>query len=75
MLRTGFGQALVEIRDAESGRPCPGYGFDKATAVTENAVNASVRWGETSEVGELAGRAVVLAFRLRDSKLFAFRFV
>ena len=66
---------MVEIRDAESDRPCPGYGFGEATAVTENAVNASVRWGETSEVGQLAGRAVVLAFRLRDVKLHAFRFV
>ena len=66
---------MVEIRDAESGRPCPGYGFGDATAVTENAVDASVRWGETREVGQLAGRAVVLAFRLRDSTIHAFKFV
>lgn len=69
------GYAQVGILDLH-GNPLPGYTLDECVYINGDFLEAPVEWlGKGTDVGELAGRPVRLAFRLRGAKLFAMQFV
>jgi hypothetical protein len=68
------GEMLLEIQD-ETGEPIPGYRFADADPIAGNHLDRRVTWRGTAAIGNLAGRPVSLAFRLRSTRLFAFEFV
>jgi hypothetical protein len=68
------GVAQIEIREA-SGEPIRGYSLAEADELNGNSVRVPVSWQGKTDVSVLAGRAVKLHFKLRDSKLYAFQFV
>lgn len=70
----GGGSVLVEILD-ELGAPVPGFSREDAMPLNGNSVRFPVRWGESGDVGSLAGRTIRLRFLMRDCKLYAFQFV
>ena len=67
------GYIKVELLD-ESGKPIEGFSADEADALTGNSVRIPARWSSKGELGKLAGKPVQLRFRMRDVKLYAFRF-
>ena len=68
------GSLRVEIRDDEGG-PLPGYGLRDAADLFGNRIGGRARWKGGTDVGELAGRPVVLRFVMRDADLYGMRFV
>ena len=68
------GSMRVELLDA-SGHPVPGHTRDEATLLCGNAVRMPVTWGDSADVGALAGKPVRLRFLMRDCRLYAFGFV
>ncbi len=54
----------VEILDAQSGQPLPGYARGDATACQENAVRQVVRWGDKDRLRLRQGERIALRFRL-----------
>ncbi len=53
----------------------PGYGFADSVPITEDSLDAVVRWKRGAELGEWAGKPVRLHVRLRDVRIYAFQFV
>lgn len=68
------GSVQVEILDAQ-GKPLPGHTLKEADTLTGNSVRRVVTWKGASNVSRLAGRPVLLRWKLRDVKLYAFQFL
>ncbi len=68
------GGVLVEIRDAETGKPLEGFGYDEALPLTGDSVKTTVQWKRGHDVSSLAGKPVRLGFRMKKADLFSFRF-
>ena len=66
------GSVLTEVLD-EHSQPLSGYSADDCVPMTEDRVDAEVRWKGESSVGELAGRPVRLRFHLRNAQLFSYQ--
>ena len=80
-LDTGaVGSLAVELIDAATGAPLPGFELGSAVPIVANSLHARAEWrdaktGATSgDVSALAGKAVVLRFRATACRLFSFRF-
>ena len=65
------GEVRVEAADA-GGEPLPGRTFADADGLTGDALDRQVTWNGAADI---APDAVMLRFRLRGAKLFAFEFV
>jgi len=71
---TGVGGAVqVELR-GEDGKPRPGFALTDADPLRGDSVAKTVTWKGQSDVSRLAGQVIVLHFRMRDAKLYAFQF-
>jgi hypothetical protein len=63
------GRCGVEILD-EGGVPLPGYTFDDAEPISDDAVDRRLRWREHDSVSGLHGRWLSLQIELRGAELF-----
>ena len=70
---SGGGSVKVELLD-EHSRPIAGYTKTDSTPLCGNSVRMSVAWGESKDIGKLAGKPIKLRFFMRDCKLYAFQF-
>jgi hypothetical protein len=70
---TGFAQ--VGLLD-ENGQPVPGYGLDDCIYINGDFIEKKVEWLDNgSDLSQLAGKTVQLAFRMRGAKLYSMQFV
>lgn len=69
-----MGTALVEIRDAATGQPVPGFTLADCGEIGGNFIDERVYWKGKTDVSALAGRPVKLYFKLIRTKLCAFQF-
>jgi hypothetical protein len=67
------GSIRVEIQDAQ-GKPLPGFGLDDCPDIFGDAIDRTVDWDGSSDVGDLAGQSVRLRFFLKDADLYALKF-
>lgn len=70
---TGLGETFVEIQDG-GGKPIPGFTRADCDPVDLNQLRHTVSWRGNSDVSKLAGKPIRLAFSMRASKLYTFRF-
>ena len=74
------GSVLVEMQDAASGAPLPGFSLNASVPLVSNSVRAVVSWqteggGETTDVGPLAGKSVRVRLVTLGTKLYSIQFV
>ena len=55
--------------------PIPGYTFDDSVPLSQDELDAVVRWKNGAELGAWAGKPVRLQFRMRSMRIYAFQFV
>ncbi len=70
----GYGTVRVEILDAETGDPIPGFDEKSSDPFGDDRIDHTVSWKGRSDVAALQGKAVQLRFHLDKAKLFAFQF-
>ncbi|MBM3734198.1 MAG: hypothetical protein FJW39_00285 [Acidobacteria bacterium] len=71
--RTGRAGSLdVELR--EKGKAIPGFTFAESFAMEGNHLWSPVRWRGQDSLAALRGRKLELRFRLREAKVFGYRF-
>jgi hypothetical protein len=63
----------VEISDA-GGRAIPGFTFEDSDDLKAGGTRVAVAWKRNPDLSSLAGRTVVLRFRFRNAKFYAFQF-
>jgi hypothetical protein len=63
----------VQLLDAETQQPLPGYTWQEAVPISGDHLFAPVRWREHDDLSELIGRPVRLALQMREAELFAIR--
>lgn len=68
------GGVRVEIQDAD-GEPLPGFTLADCDVQFGDEIDRTVSWKGSTDVSQLAGRAVRLRFELKDADLYAFQFV
>jgi hypothetical protein len=68
------GHVKVELQDAD-GTPVEGYALDDCGEIFGDELARTVQWGESSDVGLLAGQPVRLQIELEDADVYSFRFV
>lgn len=68
------GTVLVEVIDAATGQPIPGYTRDASRPAVINSIDASVRWQSKADLADLLGKTVRLRFHLWQAELYAFWF-
>jgi len=68
------GTVKVEMLDA-SGKPIDGFTEADSDEINGNHIRVFVTWRGRPDVGALAGKPVRLRFVMRDTDLYAFRFV
>lgn len=61
---------MVEIQDAATGAPLPGYAIGEAVPLVANAVAARPTWANGFNIQHLAGKDIRLRFVLQDAKLY-----
>ena len=71
-VKADYGRVRVELLDA-AGDPLPGFEAAACRAVTEDSVDAPVRWAGDPSLRALGGRPVRLRFRLANARLYAYR--
>ncbi len=69
------GGIQVEIQDAKSGKPIPGFTLGDASEQIGNEIDRVVTWKGGSNVSALAGKPVKLRFVIKDADLYAFQFI
>ena len=67
------GSARVEIQGAD-GEPIPGYALSDCDPVVGDSISIPVSWKGSSDVSEIAGRAIRLRFVMNEADLYALRF-
>jgi hypothetical protein len=74
------GSIRIEIQDAVSGQPIPGFVLEDSPTVFGDRVSGAVDWGhqkgmtDRSPLRALQGRAVRLRFVMKEADLFSFQF-
>ena len=68
-----MGTALVELRDADN-KPIPGFTVGDCEEIAGNYIDQTVYWKGNTDVSPLAGKPIILFFKLARTKLFAFQF-
>ena len=67
------GSVWVALQDTD-GKPIAGFGREDADEIIGDEIARVVTWKGKSDVSALAGKAVRLAFYLKDSDVFSFQF-
>ena len=67
------GYVLVEVADRK-GRPLPGRSFSEAGAIIGDDLNRTVTWKGEAEIKTQPSQSILLRFRSRAARLFAFEF-
>jgi hypothetical protein len=67
------GEGRVAILD-EDGKAIEGFGIDDCHYINGDYLEKSVEWSGGGDVSKLAGKPVRLAFEMRGTKLFSYRF-
>ncbi len=67
------GHVLVEVVDS-TGYPLPGRSFDEADPIIGDYFDRVVTWKGEADLRKHPGQSIMLRFRLREAKLFAFEF-
>jgi hypothetical protein len=67
------GSVRVEIQDAD-GTPLEGFALSDSTDIYGDEIDGVVRWGDTSDLSNLAGQPVRLRFVIRDADLYSIQF-
>jgi hypothetical protein len=68
------GGLRVELLDASTGKPLPGYALADATDRIGDEIEGVYRWKTGEDLSALRGRPLRMRFVLKDADLFAFRF-
>jgi hypothetical protein len=68
-----WGEIRTEILDSES-RPIPGYSSADSAGLVGNVVYGAVRWADRRDLGPFVGRPVRIRFRVRNARLFSYKF-
>lgn len=68
------GSVRVELQDAATGRPIPGYSLDDCDVIYDDAIERIVSWHGRAELSKLAGRPIRIRYELKDADLYAYRF-
>jgi len=74
--RTTAGGAVQAALLEPHGRgtlPIEGFGFEDCDPFNGNDTEATMTWAGSGDLSALAGRKLIIAFRLRRAKLFAYR--
>jgi hypothetical protein len=66
------GRLAVEVLDADSQEPLPGYTRDDCVPAMVDHIDATIQWKERDDLAELVGRQVRLRFWLWQGELYAF---
>ena len=73
------GRMRVEILDAKTGNPFPGFSEADSRDIYGDDISRIVKWGEEKEgntdVSSLAGKVVQLRFVMNESDLYSIQFV
>jgi hypothetical protein len=56
-------------------RPIPGFTFADCTAVATDSLDYPLTWNGSADLGKLQGQPVLIRFYLKNTGLYAFRFV
>lgn len=74
------GSIRVEIQDATSGEPIPGFQLDESPLLFGDRISGQVDWGHAKGITDrnpldaLQGRAVRLRFVMKDADLYSLQF-
>jgi len=68
------GRVLVEMLDADTMQPVPGFGKDECIPTIVNSIDATVRWKGNANLASLQGKTVRLRFHLWQAEMYAFWF-
>ena len=66
------GSLTVEVRN-EQGKPQPGFTFADCDIFDGDSVSHTVSWRSQSDVSRFRGKAIQLAFRLKNAQFHAFK--
>lgn len=69
----GAVQAALLEPHGRGTRPIEGFGFEDCDPFNGNDTEATLTWNGSGDLSALAGRKLIIAFRLRRAKLFAYR--
>ena len=67
------GKIQIELQDV-NGKPLEQLSLNDCRPLKGDAVDQTVRWGKSADVGSWAGKPVRLHFRLTNADLYSFRF-
>ena len=67
------GHIRIEAQDAE-GHPVRGYAMKDALQIIGDEIARVVSWGDSTDVGKLAGEKIRLRFVMKDADLYSIRF-
>ena len=72
----GVGRIEVELHEPDGWltRPLPGFTFAECIPFTGDQVWAPLQWKGKQDLVELAGKNLILRFRLSSAKVFGYRF-
>jgi hypothetical protein len=62
----------VEVLDAVSGQPVPGFEASKAVPIIGDRYRAEARWASGAELSTLTGRAVKFKFHIQGADLYSY---
>ena len=65
------GEVRIEVAD-QKGRPLPGRSFAESDAISGDSTDHSVTWKGKKELNTGPGQPIMLRFRMKAAKLFAF---
>ena len=71
----GYGTVRVEVLDAETAEPIPGFDKESSDPFGDDRLDYTVTWKGQTDVSTLQGKSIQLRFHLDKAKLFAFQFV
>ncbi len=67
------GTIQIELQDV-TGQPLEQLALNDCRPLQGDAVDQTVQWGKSADVGSWAGKPVCLHFRLTNANLYSFRF-
>lgn len=70
---SAVGSIAVELQNTD-GSPIPGFSVDECVPLIGDRIEGRVRWKGEENVAELAGRAIVARFVMKDADLFSLQF-
>ena len=66
------GELLVEILDADTLEPIPGFSIDRCIPVSDDKTLTEIHWRGQKNIKSLRGKNIRFRFRLTDGDLYAF---